>query len=59
MSSSPAKIKKAMRVIWEGEGHSWDELYEYPYSERESDKIVARLKKTATELSKLFTEEVK
>lgn len=56
MSSSPATIKKAMRVIWAGEGHDWDELYEYPYNERESDKIVARLKKTATELSSLFTE---
>ena len=47
-------IAKAMRIIWEGEGHKWSELYEYPYNTSESDKIVARLRKTATTLSKLF-----
>lgn len=47
-------IKKAMRIIWEGEGHKWDDLNEYPYSEWESKKIITRLEKTATELAALF-----
>jgi len=52
--ANSAAVKKAMRIIWEGEGNRWDDLYEYPYNERESDAIVARLRKTAVELEKLF-----
>ena len=48
-------IKEAMRILWEGEGHQWKELYEYPYSGWESDAIVERLRKTAKELEALFT----
>lgn len=58
--ASPATIKKAMRTIWEGEneGNKWDDLYEYPYSDWEREKILQRLKVTAVALSKLFTPEV-
>lgn len=47
-------IKNVMRIIWEGEGHKWDDLYEYPYSDWERKEILARLEKTAKALAALF-----
>lgn len=54
-------MEQAIRVLWETDGggaHRWDDLYEYPYNEWESNKIVARLRETATKLQKLFTNDV-
>lgn len=48
-------IREAMRTIWEGEGHRWDDLYEYPYSVYESDRIMERLRTTAEKLYQLFS----
>lgn len=48
-------ILTAMRTIWEEEGRRWDDLYEYPYSVSESDKIMGRLRTTAEKLYQLFS----
>jgi hypothetical protein len=48
-------MRKAMRTIWEGEGHRWDDLYEYPYNVYESDRIMERLRATAEKLYQLFS----
>jgi hypothetical protein len=47
--------EKAMKVIWEGEGHKWDDLYEYPYTDHEREEILNRLKLTVENLQKLIS----
>jgi hypothetical protein len=44
------RIQKLMHILWEGEGRRWDDLYEYPLSTYESDKIVMRLRATAQKI---------
>lgn len=55
--AKPDSIKKAMKVIWEGEteGNKWDDLYEYPYADWEREKIMKLLRATAVKLDKLFS----
>ncbi len=50
MTGSESTSAKVMRIIWEGEGHTWDELYEYPYTASERAKIMKRLEETANRL---------
>jgi len=52
--SKPALLD-IMMILWEGEGHSWDELYEYPYSDGERKAILSRLQVTAEKLQVLFS----
>jgi len=52
-------VQKAMRILWEGEGHRWDELNEYPYSAWESKAILARLEKTVNLLQASFPDGIK
>lgn len=48
------ELQKAMKIIWEGEGNKWDDLYEYPYNDFDRARILERLEKTAKKLQKLF-----
>jgi hypothetical protein len=53
MSTFTSKLQ-AMKVIWEGEGHKWDDLYEYPYNDYERANIIERLSKTVDNLEKII-----
>jgi hypothetical protein len=44
------RIQKLIRILWEGEGRRWDDLYEYPMSTYESDQVVERLRATAQKI---------
>jgi len=44
------RIQKLIRIMWEGEGRRWDDLYEYPMSTYESDRVVERLRATADKI---------
>lgn len=48
------EMLKAVRILWETEGRRWDDLYEYPYSEWESDKIIDRLTTAVVKLNEAF-----
>lgn len=49
-ASREQRIQKLIRIIWEGEGRRWDDLYEYPMSVYESDQVVERLRATAQKI---------
>ena len=58
MGSSKRYQDKAMRIIWESEGHKWDDLFEYPYNDSERAAILVRLRAAAVELENLFRDEL-
>lgn len=51
-------IEEAMKIIWENENprNTWKNLIwnEYPLSDWEADKIIARLRKTVMDLQASF-----
>ena len=59
MSDGPEprnEVEEVMKIIWEGENenNTWQELIwnEYPLSDWEADRILARLRSTAEKLIK-------
>jgi hypothetical protein len=44
------RMQKLIRILWEGEGRRWDDLYEYPMSTYESDQVVERLRATVQKI---------
>ena len=49
-------MKEAMRVVWENESlhNKFEDLWEYPYTDRERERIFARLEKTVKDLKELL-----
>ena len=50
--------QKAIRIICEGEGHRWDDLFEYPYNDFERARILQRLNATVTRLEKVMQKDI-
>lgn len=51
-SETKADTFKVMTIIWENEkpGQTFDDLFEYPYSIADREKIIKRLRAAATQI---------